>query len=528
MKKISMIMFAMFFGLALMIGGSVVLSVCFCDDLSVSEEESDDNAQVSATIPTRAAMRFNANGGTLTTKRALQINSISVTNFGYGFSVNTRGWFESQNQGVNNSYSMIKIRFYATSNSSFTIRYISHAENNFDYAIFGNLDQVLSQSYNVDSTYYKSTNGEASPDEKSITYSSISSGYHEIYIKFRKDGSNHYNNDSLQLFFESDCETGGNKWQFQGMMIGTLPYATRSGYSFAGWWTSAEGGEYVTPYSLHSNGATVYAHWEGAVAVTAPIYFDENYSGSNPNLLNTYSMVENNGNLVEQDGRWTSQTISGNTYSCIKIHRLQNEDWGGDLQYESFSTLGRIFHTIDKTEANCKVRIGFNGNIADATLMIDISSLQNGSYTISAYVYSFDRDSATGGTFGEIKIEKGSYFSGYSPEYRLTYVGSGYESEAFTDLPTPAREGYTFNGWYRKKNYLDMDAMMGYFNSFDPYAKIEKLYGRVYSWAGQTAYLGNSGSGDTYRLYNPGGFEVGGTYRVSRADARARPARTQE
>ena len=44
-------------------------------------------------------------------------------------------------------------------------------------------------------------------------------------------------------------------------VVGTLPTAVRSGYSFDGWYTAASGGELVTGLTKVIDGATYYAHW---------------------------------------------------------------------------------------------------------------------------------------------------------------------------------------------------------------------------------------------------------------------------
>ena len=54
-----------------------------------------------------------------------------------------------------------------------------------------------------------------------------------------------------------------------GNSYGTLPIPYREGYTFSGWFTSADGGMQITDSSLvpYSN-MTLYAHW---TPVTAPI-----------------------------------------------------------------------------------------------------------------------------------------------------------------------------------------------------------------------------------------------------------------
>lgn len=60
-----------------------------------------------------------------------------------------------------------------------------------------------------------------------------------------------------------------------GSAYGTLPTPTRTGYTFAGWWTAASGGTQVTDSTVVTATAdhTLYAHWT-ANAVTTTLTFD--------------------------------------------------------------------------------------------------------------------------------------------------------------------------------------------------------------------------------------------------------------
>ncbi len=115
MKRIFSMFFVIFVGLALMISGGVLLSGYSENDLGFSREENLDKVGTSATIPERHSFHMSLNGGKIDRPRSYQIGDIKLTNFGYGFSVNSNGYFESQNKGVNNSYSMLKIQFSANS-----------------------------------------------------------------------------------------------------------------------------------------------------------------------------------------------------------------------------------------------------------------------------------------------------------------------------------------------------------------------------------------------------------------------------
>ena len=61
----------------------------------------------------------------------------------------------------------------------------------------------------------------------------------------------------------------------EGSPIGTLPVATRTGYTFAGWWTSAYGGTQVSASTMVMGDVTYYAQWTKD-PVTYTVTFDAN------------------------------------------------------------------------------------------------------------------------------------------------------------------------------------------------------------------------------------------------------------
>ena len=56
-----------------------------------------------------------------------------------------------------------------------------------------------------------------------------------------------------------------------GAAVGTLPTATRSGYTFAGWYTAASGGTKVSASTKVTANVTWYAHWTANGGGTAPV-----------------------------------------------------------------------------------------------------------------------------------------------------------------------------------------------------------------------------------------------------------------
>ena len=47
----------------------------------------------------------------------------------------------------------------------------------------------------------------------------------------------------------------------EGTTVGMLPVPTRTGYTFVGWFTAAEGGEQISAEAKVTSGVTYYAHW---------------------------------------------------------------------------------------------------------------------------------------------------------------------------------------------------------------------------------------------------------------------------
>ena len=69
------------------------------------------------------------------------------------------------------------------------------------------------------------------------------------------------------------CSTSSKQYS-SGSTLGTLPTATRSGYTFDGWYTSSSGGTKVTSSTAVTGAMTLYAHWNvsgSGVALTTAL-----------------------------------------------------------------------------------------------------------------------------------------------------------------------------------------------------------------------------------------------------------------
>jgi len=354
-----------------------------------------------ATLPTSTKITANRSSGTETLPKTNQISNISLSYYGYGFAINTNGYLESQNSGVNNSYSMICIRFSAKASSSFTIQYISYGESNYDYAIFSNLDQALSESYSVDTTYYKRTYGEASSAVKTLTYSGISSGNHEIYIKFRKDGSTHSFNDSLQLWFSNDWFPSTTtaepyKYHFVGMRYGALPTMSRMGYTFNGWYTATTGGTKVAETSIF-NGSNIYAQW----------------------TVKSFNITIIKGNYGVQD--ITNPATSWN-YNDGRDGKRISVAYGASQTISVAVSSGFSFSHWEGTTSTSS---SFTCTVSEEKDYTFVAYAKANTYTVSF--------NANGGSVS-------------TTSKTVTF------NSAYGTLPTPTRANYTFGGWWTAAN----------------------------------------------------------------------------
>lgn len=130
-------------------------------------------------------------------ERAYTVSDISGAS--YGFKLNSNGYYESQNKGIDSSYAICRVDFHGTDKIIFDC--INYAESNYDFGILSNIDSTLSLSNSEDSSavVFKSFRGQQSPDIVSVVYDGGDPQDHFIYVKYRKDNSVNRDYDSLQF-----------------------------------------------------------------------------------------------------------------------------------------------------------------------------------------------------------------------------------------------------------------------------------------------------------------------------------------
>lgn len=125
----------------------------------------------------------------------------AVSGATYGFQLNSNGYYESTNKGVQSSYALARVNFTAGVSKQVRVSFINYAEANYDYGLFGKLDTALEKSTGADSTAVWNGQNYNNASVQTITYT-IPTGSHYFDVKYRKDGSQDSNNDSLQFRIE--------------------------------------------------------------------------------------------------------------------------------------------------------------------------------------------------------------------------------------------------------------------------------------------------------------------------------------
>ncbi len=249
--------------------------------------------------------------------------------------------------------------------------------------------------------------------------------------------------------------TTPTKTYIMGGLYTTLPTATRTGYTFAGWWTSASGGTQITAGSTVSTDSarTLYAHWTaggqtvtfnangGSCSTNAKTYTIGNTYGSLPTAIRTgYTFA----------GWWTSASggtqITASSTVSTDSTRVLYAHWTAGTQTVTFNANGGSCSTNAKTYTTgstygslpTATRTGYtfagwwtsaSGGprmTASSTVSTDSTRMLYAHWTAGTQTVTFD---ANGGSC--------------STSSKTYTIGSTYGS-----LPTPTRTGYTFAGWY--------------------------------------------------------------------------------
>ena len=137
-------------------------------------------------------------------------DSYSVETVGsYGFSLNSNGYYQNDNKGVDKSAAVCRVNFHVPVAATVTFTFINYSEEGYDFGVFGNIDVALNHNYYTagssgatitDSSYRLACNTSShnKSTEQTLSYS-MTAGDHYIDVKYSKDDASAGNSDTLQF-----------------------------------------------------------------------------------------------------------------------------------------------------------------------------------------------------------------------------------------------------------------------------------------------------------------------------------------
>lgn len=231
----------------------------------------------------------------------------------------------------------------------------------------------------------------------------------------------------------------------EGEAVASLPDTTREGFTFDGWYTAADGGDKVTSLENVTDDTTLYAHW---VANTYTLTFDS--QGGDAIDAITSSAVDEikslpapnrenylfEGWYTAADGgeKVTNLTLVKDTtlYAHWKsVHYTITFDaQGGSPVNPIVADVGNLFTAMPTTTRENYV---FDGWYTEPSGGVRVTQIEDGKdvtlyahWSEATYVLTFDTQGAD--AVGPIRF--------------------GNSEMAGITLPTPARDGYKFEGWF--------------------------------------------------------------------------------
>ena len=269
-------------------------------------------------------------------------------------------YYSSTNFGVVNSIAMYKWTFTTTkANQAVVFEVINQIYNSttsgevYGYSVFGILDSSLPENWtyaestigttdnNTTTGLYKTYRRTYSTSEQSLTYTVATAGEHFIWFGYRRVSPASYNNDCVKVRMSTNLaargsKSSGSKTLNYGSPYYSLPGATKTGYTLAGWYdslanaTSAGTTGKVTSSTSVTNASahTLYAGWAANAITfndqtlaegTKNIAYSKSFTGAS-NGSGTYSYaiisVTNNGTAVTaSSGKYNGLSLSGTTIS---------------------------------------------------------------------------------------------------------------------------------------------------------------------------------------------------------------------
>ena len=299
--------------------------------------------------------------------------------------------------------------------------------------------------------------------------------------------------DANTITIYADANGGSlSGWETKEINVGdsidSLPSATRTGYTFAGWYTSSSGGSRVYTWTTFSSSKTIYAHW---TAKTYTVKLDsQGGTGGSTSVTATYGSSMPSANAPSRTyytfgGYYTGTNGSGTQYytSSMKSNRSWNRTTSNTTLYAKWTaetikinynsqggslvgyTTVKYGSSLTSTNLPTTTRTGYNFagwyKSADSSTKLSTSTKADetnltiegsaGSYSVMLYAKwaeknplitlsatDADGNSNTWSNIGDWTSSTSSKTATKKYTYNTT----------FGAMPEPSRIGYEFKGWY--------------------------------------------------------------------------------
>jgi uncharacterized repeat protein (TIGR02543 family) len=235
--------------------------------------------------------------------------------------------------------------------------------------------------------------------------------------------------------------------------IGTLPVPTRTGYTFAGWYTATSGGTKIATTTKVTANITYYAQWK-VNSYTATF---------NPNggLVSSASVKKAFGSEI---GTLPVPTRAGYTFQGW----FTAKSGGTKISAKTKVTANITYYAQWKINSY-KVTFSANGGSVSPASITQTYNAAIGSLptpTRTGYTFQGWFTAKSGGTKISTKTKVTANITYYAQwkinSYKVTFSANGgtvtptsitqVYNTAVGSLPKPTRSGYTFTGWYTAKS----------------------------------------------------------------------------
>ena len=337
-------------------------------------------------------------------------------------------------------------------------------------------DENLTLTKNTEYTIAYSNNTNVGTATATITGKNVFSTPTYTYYIGTKSATFYINNAKLTFNVSSNSGTiSGTSPQYirkgqtgvytgiRNSTAGTIPTATRTGYTFTGWWTAASGGTKVINADnsivasvsgwtdankkwLRTADSTLYAQF--TVNKYTITYNANNFSATNKTqngLTFTYDQATS---ILTINGTWTATSAGFNTMSGLTF--ASGDKYNITLTYQSGSyttTVNPVFvfdFQNDGANYNTEVRKGGTHyrTLTYPTTGTATANLSIGSSTLDANGLNFWmwQSTANGTTFTDYKVKVNVT--------KETTASIAYGSKYSGFPANPTRVGSTFKGWY--------------------------------------------------------------------------------